>query len=261
MRITFRLAPLPVALICVAALHAQTVVVAPPVTLLSAPQHDARTALPPPRPDAQAPTTEVFADLRARLDQADLRQRGELWLDVSAASDQSPARLTLRIPLANTGDVYGESRSCSIAPDGNPELTFTAGMDEKNFIGFSPAGDLGFHLLLNKYLCRALAAPFHCVDRTVTLPAAWSSWQLASSSSLTLSADAPAKLELSSAATISSGVPFDPAQCAVVAPSNGMCCVAHKTTEWHCGGTPVGEGWHQVSGECFHRETGGTCTQ
>jgi hypothetical protein len=244
---------------CVPALHAQTVAVVPQVTLISAPKHDARTALPT---GVHVPATEVFADLHVHLEQADPKQRGEVWLDVSAASDKLPARLTLRIPLANTGDVYGESRSCSIAPDGREELTFTAGMDEKNFMEFLPAGkDLGFHLLLNKYLCRALAAPFHCGGRTVTLPSAWSSWRMAESSSLTLSADAPAKLELSSAATVANGVRFDPAQCAVVAPSNGLCCVAHKATEWHCGGTPAGEGWHQVSGECFHRETGGSCTQ
>jgi hypothetical protein len=118
-----------------------------------------------------------------------------------------------------------------------------------------------FHLLLNKYLCRALAAPFHCADRTVALPSVWSSWRVAEKASLTLSADAPARLQLSSAATNSNGIAFDPAQCAVVAPSSGICCVAHKTTEWHCGGTPAGPGWHQVSGECFHRETGGSCTQ
>ncbi len=259
MRTLLRLAPLPLVLFCVRALPAQTVVAAPPMTLLSAPQHDAHTAL---HSDAHSPATEVFADLRAHLEQADPKQRGELWLDVAASSDQSPARLTLRIPLANTGDVYGESRSCSTAPDGSDELTFTAGMDEKNFMEFSPAGrDVGYHLLLNKYLCRALAAPFHCGGRMVTLRAAWSSWRLSESAALTLSADAPAKLELSSAATVSDGVQFDPAQCAVVAPSNGICCVAHKTTEWHCGGTPAGEGWHQVSGECFHRETGGSCSQ
>jgi len=258
MRIALRLVSLPV-LLCIPALPAQTVVAAPAVTLLSAPQHDVRTAL---HSNVHAPATEIFADLRLHLEQADPAQRGEVWLDVSAASDQTRARLTLRIPLANTGDVYGESRSCSIAPDGSEDLTFTAGMDEKNFMGFTPSGkDLDVHLLLNKYLCRALVAPFHCADRTVTLPSDWSNWRVAESASLTLSADAPAKLQLSSAATISSGIAFDPAQCAVVAPSNGMCCVAHKTTEWHCGGTPAGEGWHQVSGECFHRETGGSCSQ
>jgi hypothetical protein len=259
MRTYLRLASVPFVFLSVSALHGQTIVVSPQVTLQSVPQHDARTAL---HTDAHAPATEVFADLRAHLEKADPKQRGEVWLDVSAASDQTRARLTLRVPLANTGDVYGESRSCSIAPDGREELTFTAGMDEKNFMGFSPAGkDIGFHLLLNKYLCRALAAPFHCAGRTVTLPSAWSSWQFAESASLTLSADAPAKLDLSRSATLSSGASFDPAQCAVVAPSNGMCCVAHKTTEWHCGGTPAGDGWHQVSGECFHRETGGSCSQ
>ncbi len=258
MRIYLRLAPLPL-ILCLHALPAQTIVFAPQVALQSAPQHDARTAL---HTDAHAPATEVFVDLRARLEQADPKQRGEVWLDVSAASDQAPARLTLRIPLANTGDVYGESRSCSIAPDGHEELTFTAGMDEKNFMDFTPSGrDLDVHLLLNKYLCRALVAPFHCADHNVTLPSAWSSWRLAESASVTLSGDAPAKLDLSGAASVSSGVAFDPAQCAVVAPSNGMCCVAHKTTEWHCGGTPAGTGWHQVSGECFHRETGGSCSQ
>ncbi len=226
-------------------------------SLSSTPQHDAEALV---FHGDLSPITEVFADFRAHLKQAYARQRGELWLLVSAKSSSSPAQVVLRIPLANTGDVYGESRSCTAMADRSDLLTFTAGMDEKNFIDFAPAAqDQAFHLLLNKYLCRALAAPFHCGKRMVTLPE-WSSWHLAGDISMQLSADAPAQVSFSSVKATANSVPFDRARCAVVAPSNGMCCVAHKTTEWHCGGTPVGEGWRQVSAECYHRETGGSCS-
>ncbi len=228
-------------------------------TLTATPQHDAQAAVF--RGDL-SPVSEIFLDFGAHLTQAAAKQRGELWLEVSAQNMASHARMTLRIPLANTGDVYGESRSCTVGADGGDQLTFSAGMDEKNFIEFAAANhDSAFHLLLNKYLCRALAAPFHCGTRTVTLPRDWADWRLGGSTSLRLSADAPAQASFSGAKPVVSGVAFDRARCAVVAPSNGLCCVAHKTTEWHCGGTPAGEGWHQVSGECFHRETGGSCTE
>jgi hypothetical protein len=206
-----------------------------------------------------SPETEVYAGLSARLSRADPSRRGELWLAVTA--DAGPSRhITLRIPLASTEDAYGESRSCTAAPGGGDLLTFTAGLDEDNFVRFaSTDGDKQFHLLLNKYLCRALAAPFHCGDRDVRLPAAWASWRLGRRMSLQLSSDLPAQVEVVASALQPSRVAFDRARCAVAAPSNGICCVAGKTTQWHCGGTPAGPGWHQVSGECFHRETGGSC--
>jgi hypothetical protein len=224
----------------------------------STPHHDAKQLV---FGSNLTPMTELFADVRAHLTVANAAQRGELWLEVSATNSATPAQITLRIPLANTGDVYGESRSCTTLPDGTDQLIFTAGMDENNFVDFSPAErDASFHLLLNKYLCRVLAAPFHCGTRTVSLPSDWSNWRLGGSGALLLSGDAPAKLSVSSASVTPHSTAFAADRCAVVAPSNGICCVAHKTTEWHCGGTPVGEGWHQVSGECFHRETGGSCS-
>jgi len=227
-------------------------------TLNSMPQHDAEAVV---FQGDLAPITEVFADFRAHLTLADAKQRGELWLLVAAKSSSSPEHVLLRIPLANTGDVYGESRSCISAADGSDQLIFTAGMDEKNFLDFAAsAKEQDFHLLLNKYLCRALVAPFHCGTRTITLPE-WPSWHLAGNVSVQLSADAPAQVRFSSFKVSANNTGFDRARCAVAAPSNGICCVAHKTTEWHCGGTPVGDGWHQVSSECYHRETGGSCSQ
>jgi len=168
--------------------------------------------------------------------------------------------VALRIPLSSTEDVYGESRSCKATPSGATEFTFTAGMDENNFLRFAAAEKKQeIRLLLNKYLCRAIAASFHCDGREVALPDDWTRWQLASSTALLLTSDAPAALTASPVSIEQNGRPFDSARCAAIAPSNGLCCVSGKTTEWHCGGAPTGAGWHQVSGECFHRETGGAC--
>jgi hypothetical protein len=224
-------------------------------TLNSSIHHSAEEALPS---AALSPRTEIYAGLRARLTWADGTGRGEVWLTVFAESSVH-SHLTLRIPLSSTGDAYGESRSCTVTPAGD-ELTFTAGLDEGNFVPFAPAASAKqFHLLLNKYLCRALAAPFHCGGRTVTLTESWTSWRLGRAASIELSSDLPAQMEVETSAVQSTGIAFDRARCAVVAPSNGICCVAGKTTQWHCGGLPVGRGWHQVSGDCFHRETGGSC--
>ncbi|MDP9038126.1 MAG: hypothetical protein M3O02_02485 [Acidobacteriota bacterium] len=229
-----------------------------PITLRSAGGHTTTQAL---RVVPLPATSNGTASLTVRLPTARRGTRGELWLVVAAeASGTTAARITLRIPLSSTEDVYGESRSCTAGPGGARELTFTAGMDEENFADFAAsAAPHAMHLLLNKYLCRALAAPFHCDGQEVRVPADWTRWSLAPSASLQLSSAAPATAIVSSVAIKSTGVPFDSARCAEIAPSEGMCCVAGKSTEWHCGGTPVGEGWHQVSGECFHRETAGRC--
>jgi hypothetical protein len=210
-----------------------------------------------------AADVETEAVVQARLTQADGTHRGDAWLQISAEADGAePAHVMLRIPFSSTEDVYGESRSCKVQPSGAKELTFTAGMDEKNFLRFAAGKKTEeIRVLLNKYLCRALAAPFHCDGREVALPRDWSEWRLASSTSVLLTSDAPAALEVTPVEIEQSGQAFDAASCAVIAPSNGLCCVANKTTEWHCGGTPAGAGWHQVSGECFHRETGGSCTE
>ncbi len=232
--------------------HAQT------VELRASANHDAEKVVHAAGVPAAMETT---VNTKATLLQADGSRRGELWLNISADADgASPAHVTLRIPLSSTEDVYGESRSCKIGPGGAREFTFTAGMDENNFLRFAPAQkEQEIHLLLNKYLCRALAAPFHCDGQEVALPGDWSRWRLGSSVSLVLSSDAPASLAASPVIINQTDKPFNSARCAIIAPSNGLCCVSGKTTEWHCGGTPKGTGWHQVSGECFHRETGGTC--
>jgi hypothetical protein len=235
---------------------AQTPVAAKVREMRAAPGVEARMMF---ESEGFAPTTEVYADVLARFSRAEAAKGGELWLEVSA-STAAGEHLTLRIPLANTGDAYGEERSCKAAGDGRDALVYTAGLDEKNFVDFAAAGkDKEFHLLLNKYLCRALAAPFHCGQRTVMLPGEWTLWRVAKHSGLVLSAGAVAAVQVLGASVMQTTTAFDRTRCAVVAPSNGLCCVGGKTTAWHCGVAPTGKGWHQVSGECYHQETGGSC--
>lgn len=213
-----------------------------------------------------SPRMELWANLRAELTGVQTGAHGTAWLIVSAryvgkpASADKPSSVTLRIPISSTEDVYGESRSCNARGDRSLGLTFTAGMDEQNFMRFDRSGEPhDFHLLLNKYLCRALASPFHCGSRAVSLPQDWAGWRIVSTMRVVTEPAASAGVHVDTLAIKTTATPFDRARCAVVAPSNGICCVAGKTTEWHCGGTPAGAGWHQVSGECFHRETGGSC--
>lgn len=188
-------------------------------------------------------------------------KRGEAWLVFSADSADVPkTEVTIRIPLSSTEDAYGESRACRVGKDGVRRLEFTAGLDEANFVTFTAAKDShDYSFLLNKYLCRVLAAPFHCGEKEVALPKNWATWRMARKASVRLSSDAPAAMRVSPVFLTSSEKAFDYQQCAVVAPSNGLCCVMGKETAWHCGGKPEGEGWHQVSGECWHRETGSAC--
>lgn len=213
-----------------------------------------------------SPRTEVWANVSARLKRVSAGAHGTVWLIVSAdyagaaAAPGAPTSLTIRIPLSSSEDLYGESRSCSARADGSLDLVFNAGLDEPNFIRFvSSTQSHDFHLMLNKYLCRALASPFHCAGHEVSVPQDWSGWRL--SRALRVAADPASSttIDLGSLDLQATRKPFDRARCAVVAPSNGLCCVAGRVTEWHCGGTPAGAGWHQVSGECFHRETGGSC--
>ena len=221
---------------------------------------------------------EIEVSVHARLVKADAApgHEGDLMLTVISEFDQpgrsrllpNPPRLFIRLPLSSSGDAYGESRSCHVSREGVPTFIFTAGLDEKNFVPFlASEKDQEFHFSLNKYLCRALAAPFHCKGfagplMEEKLPSEMMHWKVGSHSFVQLeSRNAPAKAEVSEITLSSSGKPFDYATCAAVAPSNGLCCVAHKTTEWHCGGKPEGAGWHQVSGDCYHRETGGSCEE
>ncbi len=170
----------------------------------------------------------------------------------------APVHVQVRLPLASTFDAYGEERSCTTA-DG---LVFTAGLDEQNFMPFQPKQTAQqFSFDLNKYLCRVLAAPFRCGGKTIPLPQDVAGWTMAHEQFMQIrDIDTPTTFHATSADVQTNGA-FDAAQCPVIAPSQGMCCVGGKSTEWHCGGTPAGTGWHQVSGECFHRDTGATCTQ
>jgi hypothetical protein len=221
---------------------------------------------------------DIEVSVRARLVKADAapEREGDLMLTVISELDQpgrsrllpGPPRLIIKLPLSSSGDAYGESRSCEVSKEGVPTFIFTAGLDEKNFVPFAAAkSDREFRFSLNKYLCRALAAPFKCKGfagppTEVKLPAEMVHWKVGSDSFVQLdSKSASAKAEVSEITVRSSGKPFDYATCAQVAPSNGLCCVQHKTTEWHCGGKPEGVGWHQVSGDCYHRETGGSCAE
>ncbi len=174
------------------------------------------------------------------------------------------AELEIAVPLSSSADAYGESRSCAVLDNGHIHFSYTAGLDEQNFVSFLPM-DKGrdFQFSVNKFLCRALAAPFTChgngKSRQIQLPADMSKWQLRIAR-VDLHGPSAAKAEISKLTLTSTGKPFDYATCAKVAPSDGMCCVAHKETAWHCGTRPEGRGWHQVSGSCYHRETGAACS-
>ncbi len=213
------------------------------------------------------PDVEVRARFKARLTEAAEKTRGEVWFAFTAEftdpADGHTERVTAKVPIASTEDAYGEERSCKVAANGVRTLVFTAGLDEHNYAGFhkGAGGAKEFSFLLNKYLCRVLAAPFKCGDETRVWPAAaleMKNWRLVSAGVMLSSASA-ATLEASEIEIVRGKMPFDYEQCAKIAPSSGLCCVQGKTTEWACGKSPAGSGWHQVSGECFHRETGESC--
>ena len=214
---------------------------------------------------AVAADKEVEASFRARLTQAGASaNKGGRLEFVFSAFLQAPVPVTvsIHVPLASETEAYGESRSCRWDHD-QLRVTFTAGLDEKNFVAFKTAAqEREFRFLLNKYLCRVLAAPLQCGGREVTLSKDVAKWRLGGETQLVLaSRGAPARAETSAVELWRGGKPFDYAQCEKIAPSNGLCCVGGKTTEWHCGSSPAGEGWRQVSGSCFHRETGGSCKE
>jgi len=213
------------------------------------------------------PDVEVRATFRARLTEAAAKTRGEVWFTFTSEftdpANGQTERVLAKVPISSTEDAYGEERSCNVASNGTRVMVFTAGMDEKNFVGFhASAGEAKeFSFLLNKYLCRILAAPFKCGDKGSPLSAAaleMKNWRVVSAGVMLSSASAAA-LEASEIEISRGNMPFDYESCAKIAPSSGLCCVQGKTTEWSCGASPVGSGWHQVSGECFHRETGGSC--
>lgn len=211
---------------------------------------------------AQGPvgaTTEVYASFKARLTKADPAAKGDLTLFVSAEADNGE-RAVIRVPLASTGEAYGEERTCRKDAGGREVLTYTAGLEERNYMRFEAAAEYkDFRFLLNKYLCRLLASPFHCGEREVRLTTAWGSWRLGREMHVDLLSAASATVDTTPVRVEVTEVPFDHERCAVVAPSGGFCCVGGKTTEWHCGGSPAGSGWEQVSGECWHRETAVSC--
>jgi hypothetical protein len=206
-------------------------------------------------------SVELYASFQARIMQADdtSGHDGELIFHFFA---QAPGKaiLEVQIPLASTGDAYGESRSCTLDHAGIAHVTLRAGLDEANYVSFAQAAEPhAYRFLLNKYLCRALAMPIPCGPATITLTAGMP-WMLAERAGFQLSSEgAPAQAEVSAIRIEKTGAPFDYASCEQVAPSSGLCCVQHRTTAWHCGVKPEGDGWHQVSGDCYHRETGTSC--
>jgi hypothetical protein len=175
------------------------------------------------------------------------------------------AELEIDIPISSSGDAYGESRSCIVLENGHTHFSYTAGLDEKNFVPFAQMkSNRDFNFSVNKYLCRVLAAPFSCRSKAKTrqtqLPADMSQWRLRTAR-VELHGSSEAAALVTKFTSTTTGKPFDYATCAKIAPSDGMCCVAHKETAWHCGVKPEGKGWHQVSGSCYHRETGNSCTE
>ncbi len=207
---------------------------------------------------------KMTASFKVRFAEMSEGAEGALYLRYTlhaVGADGRPIEVSVRVPLASTDEAYGEERSCAVNAAGAREMVFTAGLDEANFMRFHTAREpRAFSFSLNKYLCRVLAAPFDCQGKTVRLPQSLGAWTVAEHRDVVLHSKSDAQME-GEPVEVAVGGHFDAAQCAVIAPSNGMCCVAGKSTEWHCGGTPVGVGWHQVSGECFHRETGGSCTE
>jgi hypothetical protein len=222
-----------------------------------------------PREADRRPEMEIYATFKGRVVEAKAGTRGEAWFSFTAElrSGEGDAatvqRVVARVPITSTEDAYGESRSCAVDAAGAREMIYTAGLDEANFVPFhTDAGDShDFRLLLNKYLCRVLAAPFRCGGVAAAWPEAareMKNWRIVSASVIVRTAR-PAEFEVGPIRIEPGTAAFDYGQCAAVAPSDGVCCVQGRTTDWHCGGTPVGTGWKQVSGECFHRETGGSC--
>jgi len=226
-----------------------------------------------------AATEELEVSVFARLAKADsaAEHDGKLVLKISSTFDSPEShshapdlrpRLIIEIPLSSANDAYGESRACRRGGDGALTFVYTAGLDEDNFVPFKVAQTgREFRFLLNKYLCRALAASYQCsygpfepfVEQK--LPSDMTQWKVGEVTVVELdSKGAQAQAESSAVKLTSAKKPFDYASCAKIAPSDGLCCVGNKTTTWHCGGTPVGEGWHKVSGDCYHRETGGSCS-
>ncbi len=127
---------------------------------------------------------EAMAKASVRLVRAGAG-RGEVWLEVSARAEGQT--LTLRVPLSSTEDAYGESRACVVKADGRREFVFSAGLDERNYAEFKVAEkDKAVELLGNKYLCRAMAAPFDCAGKAVQLTGDWSKWTLGEASAVTL---------------------------------------------------------------------------
>ena len=199
------------------------------------------------------------ATFEGRLARVGPKAEGAVYLFFNVRSGTST--VAVKVPLSSTGMAYGEERSCTLSATGTPQMVFTAGLDDANSMPFRTAGaSREFSISLNKYLCRVLAAPFRCGGRTVTLPLDLKSWTMAEDRGVELQSMSVVTLRATQVVVTPTG-PFDMAQCRVIAPSEGTCCVGGRTTEWHCGGTPAGTGWHQVSGECFHRETGGSCKE
>lgn len=156
---------------------------------------------------------EVRAAMTLQLTTADAAQGGAVTLEFTAK--RGTTDVLLRVPLAGTNAAQGEARECTVAADGNRSLRFTAGVEPANFMAFAPAAKAKeIDLLLNRYLCRALAAPFDCAGTAVSLPERWDGWKLAGTARLTMTSGAPAVLKTSPVVIAETADRFSNAQCA-----------------------------------------------
>ena len=175
----------------------------------SSPGHDAELGT---NGAAYTATHEVRAAMTLQLTTADAAQGGAVYLEFSAK--RGSAEVLLRVPLAGSQNTPGEGRECTVAADGSRTLRFTAGVDTASFVTFAPAAKAKeIDLLLNRYLCRAQAAPFDCAGVPVSLPERWDGWQLAGRAQLKMTSGAPATLKISPIVIAETAERFDHARC------------------------------------------------
>ncbi len=185
-----------------------------PIRVLhSTPGHDARKQN---SGEAYPDTNEVVAALQLRLREADPTHPGHIWLQFSADTgpNSRAAHLLIRVPLSASGIPTPGQSTCTVNPQGDPFLTFTASPDPKNFVPFQPAASTtNIELSLNTYLCQALAASYTCNGTPHPLTIRWPAWKLARTAQLLLTGEAPATLDLSPVAILATDQLFPESQC------------------------------------------------
>ena len=161
--------------------------------------------------EAYTASHQVRAALTLQLTKADAALGGSVFLEFSAK--RGSAEVIVRVPLAGT-QAPVEAHECTVAANGKRALRYTAGVDAANFMAFVPsAKPKEINLLLNRYLCLAMAVPFDCAGKPVSLPERWDGWQLAGMSRLKMTSAEPATLKTSPVIIAETTEPFTKAQC------------------------------------------------